>query len=366
MTENSTLARRASATRAPGTSGPVCGQAFTLVEILVVIGIIGLLLAIMVPSLQTIKMKVLDIKCRANLKHLADAFHLGPDTAKIPNPWGWISAAEASGGSGITSCPLGGFEDGGSQTPAKTSGAVVSISPPPSVVFNDFESSSKIFMFTEQSNFPLPVNVTVDITDPGYYERNYSSTSSVITAGTSVDCHFVFFDPVGNQSSTVSGAISFGTEILGIICTRGPLDATDSVLGVSGTRYDTGRNARNFENGAERVTLSDDRLTFTINNFHATYPGENVRILTQPGSGGSGSFGMNTLVTSEHQRAGQILLIDYESSVIYPRSAWHVTALENMEDDGRLHMGKHLNAVMTDGSVRSFTPDELGPDSDLW
>ena len=181
-----------------------------------------------------------------------------------------------------------------------------------------------------------------------------------------MDCHFVFFDPVGSQNSTARGAITMGTEIIGIICTRGRLDATDSVLGLPSTRYDKGRSYRGFEDGAERVTLSEDMRTITINNWHSTYPGENMRIVTSPGSGGAGSFAMNTRVDPAFPHPEQILLIGYNSSVVYPDGPSHVTALEDMEDEGRLHFGRHLNGAMTGGSVKSFTLERLQPDSPIW
>jgi len=344
----------------------VCGCAFTLLELLVVIAIITILVSLLVPMLRGAREHGWDVTCKSNLNHLAQALHQGRGAGGLPPAWSWIGAVGDAGAASVTTCPLGGFEDGGSHVPVGTTGAVVQISPPPSVVLNDCESCTEVRMFVERTGYTLPSPVQVNISEPGRYASEYTSTSAVIPAGTGVDCHFVFFDPVGSQGSTVSGSLTMGSEIIGIICVRPQLDATDSVLGLPGTRYDTGRGCRDFETNQEIISLSDDKRTITIHTWFSSYPGENVRVLTRPGSGGAGSYGMNSQVPSIAPGPGQILLIDYNSSVVYPKSPSHVTALENMEDDGRLHLGDHLNAVLNDGGVRSFKLEDLTSDSPYW
>ena len=352
----------------PGSRPNKCRDGFTLLELMVVIAIMVILLSILAPSVMGARECVLDARCKASLKHLADALRLHHQSAGAPDAWSWLQAAEEIDVTELTFCPLGGFESGGSHVPAITGGAVTSIAAPASVVFNDYESNDRIHLFTEKQNYVLPTNVTVDISEPGYYSNNYGRTSKTIPAGTAVDCYFVFYDPVGRQEHTVNGSLQMAGDILGLICLRGSLDRTDpsGVLGLSGTKYPTGRSARNFENNAERVTLEDDMRTIVINRFHSTYPGENMRVLTRPSPGGAGSFAMNSQVSPTYPRPDQIFLMDYNSAVVYPRDPWHITAMEDMRDEGRLHMGKHINAAMTDGSVMDFTPDELGPDNPHW
>ena len=49
---------------------------FTLVELLVVVGILAVLIAILVPALATARELARQTACRSNLKHIATANHL--------------------------------------------------------------------------------------------------------------------------------------------------------------------------------------------------------------------------------------------------------------------------------------------------
>lgn len=64
-------------------------KGFTLIELLVVIAIIGLLMAIIMPSLQKAKLSVEEVVCRSNLRQygLAGKMYLDDYDQTFPNAW---------------------------------------------------------------------------------------------------------------------------------------------------------------------------------------------------------------------------------------------------------------------------------------
>ncbi len=69
-------------------------SAFTLVELLVVIGIIGILLALTLPAIQAAREAARQLQCKNNLKQIGTAMHLHHDTyGRFPSGgwgWGWV------------------------------------------------------------------------------------------------------------------------------------------------------------------------------------------------------------------------------------------------------------------------------------
>jgi prepilin-type N-terminal cleavage/methylation domain-containing protein len=69
-------------------------KAFTLVELLVVVGIIGLLVAILVPTLQQARELANRAVCKGNLKSIANAISIYK--TQYDNSWPWMEANSAA------------------------------------------------------------------------------------------------------------------------------------------------------------------------------------------------------------------------------------------------------------------------------
>jgi len=336
--------------------------AFTLVELLIIVSVVALLVAILAPSLTTAREHARRARCAANLRQIYHVFHAGEDL-QVPTSTAWIAFLRGKDAGGILLCPSDSVDESGGASAVGMTGGMAEIDPPSSVVFNSVESCTTIHGFPEQDDFVLPSAVTVDISEPGYYESNYNRTSKTIPAGTGVDSYFIFFDPVGSQESTSSGSITMGSEIVGLIVLDATLNTTDRILGRTGTAYATGQGSRGFESGAERITLSADRRTLTINNFHSTFPGENVRIITLPG--GMCSYGMNNQVPPSPRSTTQVLLVEYDKPVVDVDGGGHD------DDFDDCFAPRHLdraNVLFADGSVRAMRKEDVHPSQnpELW
>jgi len=109
--------------------------------------------------------------------------------------------------------------------------------------------------------------------------------------------------------------LASGGKILGVICRTDSLHNSDSIVGNPGSSYPGTQNARGYENGAEIVTLTDS--SFTVNQWHSTFPGEQTRIITVPGAAATTSYGFNNQARSNAVLAGhQVLLAGYKKPVI--------------------------------------------------
>lgn len=335
-------------------------RAFTLVEILIVLGVLALLAAIMLPSLRRARELAHDATCRANLHHLWTIL-AGGESFTFPPPQAWVGVVRANGGRGLLACPKDNPQ-GAAAEAFGVGGNVEQIDPPASVVFGKLESNALIRVFQEKDYFQLPCAVAVNISRPGTYQKDFGATPAVIPAGTSVDCHFLLYDPVGTQESTTSGSIRFGGYILGLIVLDGELDASDGVLGAADTQYPGGHLSRGLEAGVEHITVQSDRRTLTIHRLHATFPGDHIRVVTAPG--GLASYGMNNQL-GPCPRPGQLLLVDYAKTVV------DVDGVGGDDDFDRELAPRHLgraNAVFVDGGVRSLRPEQLRPDqnAEIW
>ncbi len=163
-----------------------------------------------------------------------------------------------------------------------TSGGVVQIEPPISVMVGDLESDTEIRAFNEVQNLPLPQDVAVNISSAGTYDNPDALTPATLVAGTSVCSHFLHADRVGNEASVrVQGSVTFSSEILGVIVLAAELNASDGILGHPGTQYPTGSDTRDLELSSteDSVTLEPDMRTLTV-DLRFGQVADQIRVIT--------------------------------------------------------------------------------------
>ena len=136
-------------------------------------------------------------------------------------------------------------------------------SPPGSVQEGQLQADDTIFWFKE-GTFTLMSPVHVDITTTGSYTEGSTLTGGNIATGTTVNSYFLHFDPTGQPSDgkIAIGTFSFPNPILGIIVLDASLDATDTLLGASGTIYPTGEKWRGLEVGPGVDVDSPDTIIY--------------------------------------------------------------------------------------------------------
>ena len=320
---------------------------FTLVELLVVITIIGILMALLLPAVQSAQSSATDAQCKNNLRNLGIAYHrfatTQGDASTIGMYQGWsgqLLKYTADEGD-VFICPEDDLDSFGS------SQAI-----PDTVVFNNHEDNDIIQMYVEQSNFTLPADLPTDMSTPGYSQNFTGGAGDTIPAGTVVDSYLLHYDPIGSTNSyAYDQTFAFSGKILGIICKTSTLHNTDAIIGASGTSYPSSQGARGYENNAEKVELTDSMNAFIVHEFHSTFPGEQTRIITEPGGAAGTSYAMNNQVRSVAVLAAhQVLLAGYEKSVIdVDNQGGNNDGPEWIADR---HMGA-FNVAYGDGSVRS-------------
>lgn len=181
-------------------------------------------------------------------------------------------------------------------------GSAVIIAPPPSTLLGANQSLTQAWAFNEVSNFTLATNLPVNATTPGTYTSNGSLTPGSIAAGTVINSHYLYSDPVAGALTTYEGFVEFDQPILGVICLRADLNSTD-FLGAPGTAY--GDNAaRGLElSQAERftITIAGNRVNFRFETSTAT---DDIRVITAvPAPGSAALLGLGGLLAARRRRA---------------------------------------------------------------
>ena len=173
-----------------------------------------------------------------------------------------------------------------------TTGAVVVIPAPASIVTGGLESDTQIDAFAEMQGTALAHAITLDITVPGTSPTatNQHLSTGSLPAGSLVNSYYLHFDDVGSSTTTavaLSGSITFDTDVIGLDVLSNTLNATDAFVGLASVTYDSADSARGLELVAggvgigpnDSITLSSDRRTVSF-NLRDEGSSDDVRIIT--------------------------------------------------------------------------------------
>ena len=357
---------------------------FTLTELAVVIGIIGLLMAILLPVLAGSRQTARVVTCASNLHQLhvaystvrADSAVTRGTLANSVSTQNWVASLLPGTGDDARAfmCPS---DEGDAEVTTGSGTGVGDVTlvtvldtAPGSVLIGELESDTTAYLFQESSALALPSTLSVDADAPGTI--TVASGGGSIPAGTLVDSYLLHFDPkTGGKHTQITATLSFSGRVLGVMVKTNTLNATDSLVGAPGTVYPNLSNTsaydlqwRGFEPNDDSIVLAPDGLTMDLD--YATKNGaEQVRIITEPGAAAYSSYGMNNQVPTLAQD-GQVLLTDYGNLVI---DLDPTDADGSTDDDShtRLRHNGKANVLYTDGSVRLVgNQDFYNPSKNHW
>ncbi|MFI5380222.1 MAG: competence type IV pilus major pilin ComGC [Tepidisphaerales bacterium] len=128
------VSRRDHPGRAEARPSRICGHAhhagFSLVEMLVVLGVITLLISLLMPTLTTVRMRAEQVKCQANLRTIGQAamLHMNDHLGRLPVAgWHWTLKGGVANAAGLEDAGARLFvyyDEGGEERPAPITAAL--------------------------------------------------------------------------------------------------------------------------------------------------------------------------------------------------------------------------------------------------
>lgn len=163
---------------------------------------------------------------------------------------------------------------------AGVAGNLMLITPPSDVSDGALESNIRLYLFEEAAGVELGSAINLVSATPSLALSGAAVPSTTaLAAGSIVDSFMVHGDRRGSRRArTLSGSVTFDSDVLGILVTAAQLDATDTALGGAAVTYDTGNPIRGLDIAADTVSISADLRTVWFNFSTSTV--DQVRIVT--------------------------------------------------------------------------------------
>jgi len=310
--------------------------AFTLVELLVVVGVIALLVAILVPSLTSARAQARSALCRANLKQIHGML-LAPEPGApmaLPAPRNWIARVNARGGGRVLRC----LEDNEPRS--------------------DETVLADIWIEHMGHGGMVQPNYLSEIL---YHDKNHNTEPNAyhqvhlfeIDPGHVFEIRYVYPPDIGRDGAHSILQIVFEPEIILLVS----LNPEDFGYGLSGCISDCV-----VWRGPGK---SEQLLQLTGVQYQKIDPRSPVKLPRL-----ETSYGYNDQVPPIGGPASQIMALDYLHTIVdldAHRGDWS-TVIDGRREYNHLaprHRGR-ANVLYVDGHVQGAWPEALAPDDDAW
>ncbi|MDJ0660362.1 MAG: Ig-like domain-containing protein, partial [Crocosphaera sp.] len=217
-----------------------------------------------------------------------------------------------------------------SGTIVETIGNTTEIAPPSSITLGSLESNSEAFVFLEQSGLVLPSDLDVNITLPGNVTGSGSTSPGTVASGTVINSYFLHFDPIARNTATISGSITFNSDVIGVIFGNNLLNNTDSLLGASDTIYSTGLSDRAVDIAYyDDLALSEDLRTLSF-DLRASDFVDQLRVITEATLEATGT------IENDDFNAGVLTFSTATYEVVEDNNTAQITIIREDGSDGEV------------------------------
>jgi len=322
-------------------------RGFSLVELLVVVVILGLLLALLLPSFGAVWRQADMSRCTANLYHIGQAFRmrLADEAAGRANdfqPRGWVAALSPylGGDSSQFICPSAGVE-GTFDIAVIDITELVEFRVKSGIYTTQLEPGPFMLKLSDtQWNTARSMNLLGNLDDANNITTRHPEFNTYVPDGNPYRYWLCMEDHGGDQDfkDVMTRVTDNGNGTITVECISGFTTNTNSLMDklTGAVLFDTGSNQWNFS--ASRTVVLDV-------------------------GGASTSYGMNEYGRDVRGGGKKILVMDYHRYLACPTDLWNDEKADP-DGDGKPSFARHfgqINILWLDGSVQAEWPTVIDP-----